>query len=523
MVRSRFVAALRARPAHWGALALFGVLGLVFYGPFLGRLPEGLHAWAQADRLSLAFNFYDFGLDFWHPRTSSLTSIGGITGVEFPLQPYLAALGGLVFGRGAISPLFRLFDVALTVLGFWYLFRIVFERTGNFVLALLPGAFLLASPTYAFYASTYLPDPTSLSLTFIGYYYWLRFFDTRQFRCLVVALAVLTLASLLKTTSGLHLAAVVGITILWACQEPELLSARQRRQLLVAVGAAFGVLVAFTVHNQRLNTTYASLQFLAELRPITDADTSHTVLMRLHRDWLPEYATIAMYWLLVGCALLAVGFGRANLRRAHLPLTLLLVASVAIGYVFFKLMGAQFSVHDYYMICSFGPPAVLALVLALLNLGRYRGAARVAISLGLGVLLVVFVGSGLKRLHRRYSDDYLPFSLYYTHGWMRGGAAQLRQLAVPATARVLVLDDPAPNLGLVYFDRRGLTWKPELNGLHSSSLLDKMAGDSLNYLIMSPAAYAKLAPEHAALATYFALLGEQPAVVLRRRNLAYPW
>jgi hypothetical protein len=444
MFYSRFATNLSTRSAQWAALGIFVVLSLVFYGPFLGRLPEGLHAWAQADRLALALNFYDFGFDFWHPRTSSLNSIGGITGVELPLPAYLAALGGRVFGRGAISVVFRLIDVAITVLGFWYLFRIVFERTHSFVAALVPAAFLLCSPTYAFYAGTYLPDPVSLSLSFVGYYYWLRFFDTGVFRNLVVAIAVLTLASLLKTTTALYLAAIVGITMLWATQQSELLSSRQRQWLLVLVGVAFGLQALLMRHNQALNTTYASLQFLAELRPITDAETSHRVWTHLWREWFAEFATHTMYRVLAVCALLLLVFGRANLRRANLPLTLLVLGGVGIAYVFFQLMGAQFDVHDYYMICSFAPPAVLLLVLALLNLGRYQGRVRYAINLGLGVLVVVLLASGYKRLHRRYSDDYPPFSLYYTHHWMRGGADLLRQLHVPATARVLVLDDPAP-------------------------------------------------------------------------------
>jgi hypothetical protein len=501
MVYSRIAAYLPTRVAHWAALGIFVVLSLVFYAPFLRYMPEGLHAWAQADRLALAINFYDFGFDFWHPRTSSLTSIGGITGVELPLPAYLAALGGVVFGRGAITVLFRLLDIGVAVLGFWYLFRIVFERTHSFVAGLVPAAFLLCSPTYAFYASTYLPDPVSLSLSFVGYYYWLRFFSTRVFRNLVVAIIVLTLASLLKTTTAMYLAVVLCITILWAMLQPELLSLRQRQWFLALAVAAFGIQVLFMRHNQTLNTTYASLQFLAEVRPITDAETSHRVWTNLRSQWFAEFATRTMY----------------------LPLTLLVLGGVGMACVFFQLMGAQFDVHDYYMICSFAPPAVLLLVLSLLNVGRYTGRVRIILNLGLAVLVVLLLTSGYKRLQRRYSDDYPPFSLSYGHHWMRGGADVLRQLAVPATARVLVLEEVAPNLGLVYFDRRGLTWKPELAGLRSATLLDKMAGDSLNYLIMPPAAYEKLAPEHQALNNDFVLLAQRPVVVLRRRDIARPW
>jgi len=481
-----------------------------------------LHAWAQADRLSLALNFYDFGLDFWHPRTSSFVSIGGITGVEFPLQAYLAALGGVLFGRGSIPTLFRLLDVAVAVLGFWYLFRIVYERTGNFVASMIPGAFLLNAPTYAFYAGTFQPDPVSLSLSFVGYYYWLHFFDSRRFRYLLVALLVLTLASLIKTTTALYLAAVVGITLVWACQEPALFTTRQRQWLLAAVVAAFGTLALFIRHNQALNAAYASEQFLATVRPISTPIEYHQVWLNMRRAWLAEYATDVMYVMLAGCFGLVLWRLRRYLGRPRLPLLLLLITSFPLAYLFYKLLGAQLDVHDYYIICSFGPPALLLLLLALLDLGQVSGRGRALVTTGLGLLAVWLIGSGYHRLQQRFSDDYLPFSQFYTHGWMRGGANILQQLKVPTTARILVVDDIAPNLALVYFDRRGLTWQPELSHLQSADLVRKMVGDSLNYVVMPQSAYQKL-PERAALQADFVVLVERPVAVLRRRKVDAAW
>lgn len=525
---TRAAPAWRARlavlPVRWLALALLVGLAALFYGPFLSHLPEGLHAWAQADRLALAINFYDFGFDFWHPRTSSYASIGGITGVEFPVQAYLAALGGLVFGRGAIGPLFRLLDVGVMVLGFWYLFRLVHERTGNFAAALVPAAFLLSSPTYAFYAGSFLPDPVSLSLTFVGYYYWLRFFREVRFRHLILALAVLTLAGLIKTTSALHLGAVVGITLVWAFLEPTLLAPRQRRWLLGLVVASFAAIGLMLKHNDTLNTTYQSQQFLSALQPIETAERYHEVWTGFYRNWLLEYATHLMYWTLLVALALVLAFGRRNLRRDQLPLTLLVLAAGVISQVFFKLMGAQFNVHDYYVICSFGPPTVLALALAMVNLGRLPGhLVRPAVTIGLLGLAGVLLASGYRRLGRRFSDDYLPFSQYYTHAWMRGGAEQLRQLKVPSQARILVLGDEAPNLSLVYFDRRGLAWSPDLGSLNKQVLLTRMAADSLNYLVLPPPAYDRLGPARSSLFADFDLLAERPNVVLRRRDLHYPW
>ncbi|GAC1594133.1 MAG: hypothetical protein NVS3B25_16640 [Hymenobacter sp.] len=504
------------------AALVFGVVGAVFYVPYLAELPTSIHTWAQSDRLALALNYYDYGFHFLTPRTSSLVSIGGVTGVEFPLQAYLAALGGLVFGRGSIVVLFRLLDVAVVLLGFYYMFRLVFERTGHFVAGLVPGAFLLASPFFAFYAGSFMPDPFSLSLSFVGYYYWLRFFDERRFADLRTAMLLLALAGLIKTTSALHFGAVVGITLLWALLQPELLWPRERRQLLAVAAGGAGAIVFFFLHNQALNATYQSWLFKASSNPAQDSDAWHEVLYYVRLNWLAEYATLTQYRVLAACGVLFVVFLSTNLRR-YLPLTLLLGAALLVAGAFVLVMGAGLGGHDYHMICALGPPALLLLLLALLNLGRYAGAGRYVTSLGLGVLVCFLVANGYKRLHRRMSDDYPPFSPF-GHVWMRGGAAELAQAGVPAAANVLVFDEEAPNTSLVYFDRRGLAWKPDNVGpITADDFLSRMAADSLDYLIMAPPVYAQLAPQHAALAQAFEAVGQQPAVVLRRRNRRRPW
>ena len=516
------VRSFRPRPYHAAAALFFVIICAVFYFPYLNDLPTGIHTWAQSDRLALAINYYDYGFHLLTPRTYALWSIGGVTGVEFPLQAYLAALGGLVFGRGSIVFLFRLLDVAMAVLGFYYMFRLVYERTGHFVAGLVPGAFLLASPFFAFYAGSFMPDTFSFCLSFIGYYYWLRFFEERRFADLRIALLVLAVAGLVKTTTALHFTAVVGITLLWSFLQPELLLPKERRQLLAVIGVGFGAIAFFFLHNQSLNATYQSWLFKATSNPVEGPEVWHEVLYYVRLTWLNEYATITQYRTLAVCGVLFVVYLGTNLRR-YLPFTLLLVASLFITYAFVLVMGAGLGAHDYHMICAIGPPALLLLLLGLLNLGRYAGRVRYATSLGLGILVFFLVANGYKRLNHRMSDDYPPFSPY-SHLWMRGGAAELAQANVPQASNILVLNEGAPNVPLVYFDRRGLAWQPaDLGAVTTNDLLNRMTADSLDYLVMSPTVYAQIAPQHPAMATEFEAIGQKPALVFRRRNRQRPW
>ena len=512
---------LQTHPYHVAAAVLFAIASAVFYLPHLSALPTSIHTWAQSDRLSLAINFYDYGFHLFTPRTSSLVSIGGITGVEFPIQAYLAALGGLIFGRGSIITLFRLLDVITVAVGFYYMFRLVYERTGNFAAGMVPGAFLLASPFFAFYAGSFMPDPFSLSLSFIGYYYWMRFFDNRQFTDLRRTMLLLTLAGLVKTTTALHFGTVAGFTVLWVFLEPQLLP-KERRQLLWLVGLGFGAIIGMFPRNQYLNETYLSWQFISTANPIQDEQGLHTVLQTAWKNLVHEYATVAQYRTLVVCMVLFVVFLRANLRR-YRPLVLLLGASMLIAYVFVKIMGAGLGIHDYHMICAFIPPALLLLILALLNLGRFGGPARYVTGLGFGVLVFFLVANGYKRLNRRMSDDYPPFTPW-TFNWMRGGAEEMRQAGVPETATILVVNEMSVNTGQVYFDRRGVAWYPQnLQAVTAEDLLNVMTPEKLEYAVMSKEAYATLAPQHDALNAAFETVASTPAMILRRRDLNRPW
>src|SRR5687768_6673094 len=106
----------------WG---FFLFLSILYYHESLFWLPRGIHEWAQADRLALAIQFYDTGFNLFKPTTFSLIPIDRVVGVEFPVQAYISALLGLVFGRDSISVIYRTLNIFMTLTGFYFLFRLV--------------------------------------------------------------------------------------------------------------------------------------------------------------------------------------------------------------------------------------------------------------------------------------------------------------------------------------------------------------------------------------------------------------
>src|ERR1043165_8310127 len=102
---------------------VFITMSVWYYRDMIHWSAEGIHCWAQADRLSLAFNYYESSMNFFKPSTYNIyNNQSGIVGVEFPLQSYLAALAGKIFGKSCITLSFRIITLLFSLLGFYTLF-----------------------------------------------------------------------------------------------------------------------------------------------------------------------------------------------------------------------------------------------------------------------------------------------------------------------------------------------------------------------------------------------------------------
>lgn len=520
---------LTTRAYHLTAVLFFGALAVIFYWPSILWLPRGIHEWAQADRLSLAISYYDHGLDFFRPRTLNMSSIDGVVGVEFPLVAYLAALGAKVTGRGSIVFWYRSLSIVTAGLGYYYLFRLVFERTQHFIAALLPGVFLATSPVFAYYAGNFLPDPVSVTLTVTGAYYLLRYerAHPHRFADLVWAIGSFTLATLVKTSAGSYLLAAIGLVLLWTYLQPTVLTLRQRLTFMALCLGSVGLIVAYALFNRHLNEAYASNLFLASTMPIKTPEQYQHVLMRVNEVWWHEYFTEFHYLLLkVSVVICVISLWRI-VRTDWLWISFLTVAALG-GWAFFWLFGLQLIDHDYYVIAPYWPGLTLLIALATVQMATWSLANRRwnqvwhlgRYMLFVGVL-VPLVTLGLPRYRARMQDLYPPFSDYYTYKWMQGGANTLKASHVPQNSMLLVIGEEAPNVSLVYFDRRGITWKPAIPTLTIAAVVEKMETNRLDYLLMRRDIFQQLASLQPSLETVFKpIIKNERYVVLQRAPAA---
>ncbi|KAA9331863.1 glycosyltransferase family 39 protein [Adhaeribacter soli] len=498
--------------AFW---AVFIGLGILFYHKSVFFLPRGIHEWAQADRLALAMQFYDRGFNFFKPATYSLTSIDGIVGVEFPLQAYLAALLGLVFGRGNISVMFRVLDILVAFTGFYFLFRLVLEKTNNFWLAILPGIFMLGSPVFAYYAGNYLPDPFSTAIVFIGFYFFFRFTEKRQTKDLGISFALFTLAGLVKTTSCIFLLSAAGFLLFISYLQPAYLTLKQKLTLLACTLMGLGVVAGYTFYNRYLNSKYQAWIFLADIKPIKDGEMLSYIRHRYFDVWRFEYFTRFQYLLIYASILLFLVFIISHFRK-RLPYAAMVLISFVGGTFFFVLMGSQLIDHDYYIISAYYPIVMLLLLLAIF---QFAASVRnkyllsvVPVGLCIGLLF-----SGLKYHNYRLDERYKSFSDYYSYPWMMNGADIIKAAGVEKDARLLVLSGKSPNLALVYFDRQGFVWGiTDENMPESLAIKQKMGEMDLQYALINKPDFEKLLNARPDLMELFeAVVQNKQFVVLR--------
>ncbi len=492
---------MKRRLPHLGCLAFLLVAAAVYYSEILGRLPFGIHDWAQSDRLSLAINFYDNGFNFFKPATHSQLSKGGIVGVEFPIQSYIAALLGCVFGRGAISSCFRVEGVLLALTGLYFLFRTAYDRSRDFLLSMLPPLLLFCSPVFVFYSASCLPDPAAVSLSLIAFFYFLRYTDSNRLRPLMACAALITLAVLVKTTIVSYWLGIAAYALY-----RELRAQQRSPRRIMAVSGAFllGGLVVLAQfwYIRYLNKTYGGFLFLSKPNPFADWKAFISYLENQFKDdMMPEYFLLVEYPIILLLMVMGLrGLLKAGTLRHYLrPLAVFVPGCL----VLFWLFGAQFVEHDYYALAIFFPLIAYLLAVSVTGICRSFGGEHIrALRLGLGTaaLLLFFMADhqNYQRFHqlRRYD---IPYS--YTT-WV-GAKATADSAGIPNNACLLVCGDGPPNLALVYLDHKGIVLPQESFNDDMRVAAQKLKERAWKYAVLKGEAYLRIrANDSAALSSF---------------------
>jgi hypothetical protein len=462
---------------------LLAVIAATYFDQMWLIYPSGIHAWAQADRLSLAIKFYDNGMDFFKPATFNLMSRDGVTGVEFPIQSYLAAAAGKALGREYISVAFRVINTLISIAGLSCLFVAVYKRTKDFLFSAITPVFLFCSPVFLYYTCNYLPDSASTSLLLIGFAYILNYFDDKKNTNLIKAFLWFTIAALIKTSAALYIMGFTGFVFLNQLIGEKKYAVKHYLPIIGTAIVSVSILAGYFIFSRHLNKEYGdSGVFMAKAKPFVDMDKFNYFINHSLKDvWIKEYFVLPEYLFFAALFVPAFSYLRKDsFGKQQLYLLLVfLLGSLGVAY----LMGMQLIGHDYYAIVIFFPTITFALLIAVVVLYKQLKdtAALQSVKRGILASLILMYCFANYQIHQRLYPDYYPFNPGVP--WAAGGNNILDSLHISRQEKIAVFDDDPCNLALYYFDRMGHTIRPgDWNG--NTVLADSLIKSTQTHILV---------------------------------------
>lgn len=161
--------------------------------------PINTESWRESDMSTISKNFYQNGMNIFHPQIAWDGSGPGYTESEFQLYTYLIALSYKIFGfwepmGRIISFLFSL----LTMLVFFRLTRYLF----NSITAIASSAFFVFSPLLMVLSNTIQPESMMFFFYICSAYTFIRWIDSQSKRDYILAIIFTALAILCKLTAA---------------------------------------------------------------------------------------------------------------------------------------------------------------------------------------------------------------------------------------------------------------------------------------------------------------------------------
>lgn len=431
----------------WLGVLIINVLLGIRFGT---GMPEGVHSWAQSDRLSIAVNFVE-NYSFLEPRTHSLISREGEVGVEFPLVQFLSAGIKRTIPTVDISTIYRILTGLFLALGLaWFITSFHVHRS-----LLLPLYVLSMSPIAYYYQFNFLPDTAALGLLLGAIGSFNRFLNRKTLFAGTATILLAGMATLVKTSCGIYFIAISSSFFINVLFFEKL----RRKSILPAVIAiVLGMFIYWydLVHFYERNERLWSLIFLS--KPLPVSSWSEVVdIWKNTRTWHSDYLSIVQY-LLIAFILIGITVRRIalpNIFKNHAFRTL--VASAIGAIIYALLIGMQFSNHDYYFLCTFYPVAIWAMLYGIQSLYGVKKLNQGYWKAVLYPLAIVHLAISLSSASERRSEYYTVRDRVIINetDWLKDADREIEVMGVPSEAKVFVFYEFAPNTSLLYFNRKG--------------------------------------------------------------------
>lgn len=329
------------------------------YWEIMHKRPQSVHNWRQTDCASIALNYYKHGMHFFKPEVMFQISDGGKSGYtvgECPILYYLIAILWKIFGYSDF--LYRFTNFLIFLVGLFCLHRILLVNTikDAFWSVAVP-LLVFISPVVVYYANNFITDTTSLSLIFIGWLFFIKYYNHKKNSNFLIAVLFFTIAGLIKVSSLISVFAILGIFFLKFMRIGDSkmssffkLNLKKALPLILMFVCIISWYVFSHYYNKLHNafTSDGTPYFSAQTYPIWNLSIRDIVeiLHEIKNIWLPDYFHFSVFILFSSVFILFVWF----FKRINYTIKLISLL-LFIGVCLFILMWFYaFGQHDYYII-----------------------------------------------------------------------------------------------------------------------------------------------------------------------------
>lgn len=444
--------AIQKKYAYWlsAVVILIGLYWFLGFHEAVFYRPISIHQSAQASRASVALNYAQNGMNFFQPQVHGCKNTTGITGSEFPIMNYGAAVCYKLFGFHDFWYRFLM----LVSISFGIFFGIKTARfyVSNFYVAMLISFLWFLSPVLVYYSPNFNPDTASLAFMMISWYYFFAFLQNRKNSQIILWAVFLALAGLIKVLALINIVVIIAILVLQYVKYLRLnISRKQVFYFLLSIVAISIMVFVWYRYAKYLSVSNGNFQFSLRTYPAKSFDSIQRIWKTISWQWIPYYYGYTLYVFLGLSAIISVIFYTSVSRLLFVITTLLYLGALAV----FIIMGPQFPHHDYYIITLL--PAVFFHILMFFN-AFMKLHFRYVLPTAFLLLLAGVVHSAVhaqKHQKSRYGGLYYSwekdFSPYYSL------EKHIRALGINHDEKFVVYPDWTPNNSLYLINQKGWT------------------------------------------------------------------
>ena len=447
------------KPSYHKYIVLFVIcfIGLAFQFNTLNEFPQFKHCWAQCDRYAIALGFVNNGGDFFHPETfiynnqfpdgNFMTVMkSSITSVDFPIYDYVVSLIMRMFNTTEPWS-FRVFVFLYSMVGLFFLFKLVSLFTDSLVKSIIIVLFALTSPTFLYYQSGFLPTIPSLANCLIALFFLFKFYKTKSRKDFYWFIFFITIAILARLPFAIVLVAVMCLECLTILIEKKVEFFKW-----ILFFSSIACVGAYYKYNEYLRAEYGSL-FLNYVLPATSWSELKEFSIAVYERWMLKYFSLYHYILIVVLGLLFfVNRITKKIQVSQLERKLILLSGILfIGCsMYYVLMSFQFLDHDYYFLDTFYTPVILLVMFLIIKLPSFE--KRTLTTVINVCFLLLFIPA---IFHARQIQESEKSGVSPTAKAFKDSDKFLDALQIPREAKILVMGADGPNNPFILMKRKG--------------------------------------------------------------------